>query len=146
MIRLFQFQGIDALLGFGIVRVSGLSMVPALEDGDFVLFRRLSADDSPSPGLIVVVRHQRLGTIVKLLGKETAPGHFRLHGLSALSTDSRRMGNTARKEIVGQALLRIGANGMSGLRRPELWDPGSGLGLVGLDVKNDEKQGRHQDE
>ncbi|MXW40868.1 MAG: hypothetical protein F4Z75_06985 [Synechococcus sp. SB0668_bin_15] len=144
MIRLFQ--GIGALLGFGIVRVSGLSMAPALEDGDFVLFRRLSADDGPSPGLIVVVRHRRLGTIIKLLGKETAPGQFRLHGLSALSTDSRHMGNTARQEIIGQAVLRIGANGMSRLRPPERWSPGSGLRLVGLDVKNDEKQGRHQDE
>lgn len=113
MIRLFQ--GIGDLLGFGIVRVSGLSMVPALEDGDFVLFHRLSADHGLSPGVIVVVRHQRLGTIVKLLGEEAAPGRFRLHGLSALSTDSRHMGNTARQDIIGRAVLRIGPHGATGL-------------------------------
>ncbi|SAY39345.1 S24/S26 family peptidase [Candidatus Synechococcus spongiarum] len=108
-------QGIGALLGFGIVRVSGLSMVPALEDGDFVLFRRLSADHGLSPGVIVVVRHQRLGTIVKLLGEEAAPGHFKLHGLSALSMGSHHMGNTARQNIIGLAVLRIGTHGTSRL-------------------------------
>ena len=113
MIRLVQ--GIGALLGFGIVRVSGLSMVPALENGDFVLFRRLSADHSLSPGVVVVVRHQRLGTIVKLLGEETAPGQFRLHGLSALSMSSHHMGNTARQDIIGQAVLRIGPHGTTRL-------------------------------
>ena len=113
MIRLVQ--GIGALLGFGIVRVSELSMVPALEDGDFVLFRRLSADHGLSPGVIVVVRHQRLGTMVKMLGEEAAPGQFRLHGLSALSTDSNHMGNTARQDVIGQAVLRIGPHGTTRL-------------------------------
>lgn len=117
MIRLVQ--GIGALLGFGIVRVSGLSMVPALENGDFVLFRRLSPAEQPSPGTIVVVRHQRLGTIVKLLGEETRPGRFKLHGLSALSMDSNHMGNAARQDIIGPAVLRIGRHGTSGLRRLE---------------------------
>ena len=114
MIRLVQAVG--ALLGFGIVRVSGLSMVPALADGDFVLFRRLSADHSPSPGAIVVVRHQRLGVIVKLLGEEATPGQFRLHGLSVLSMDSRHMGNAARQDIIGRAVLRIGPHGTTRLR------------------------------
>ena len=114
MIRLIQ--GIGALLGLGIVRVSGLSMVPALEDGDFVVFRRLSADHRLSPGVVVAVRHQRLGTIIKLLGEEATPGQFRLHGLSALSMDSRHMGNAARQDIIGQALLRIGPHGTTRLR------------------------------
>ena len=144
MIRLVQ--GISALLGLGIIRVSGLSMVPVLDDGDFVVYRRRSGNHSVSPGEIVVVRHQQLGTIIKLLGEEVAPGQFRLHGLSALSMDSRRMGITTRQDIIGQAILRIGANGTTRLRRPDRSPLGSGLGLVGLDVKNDEKQGRHQDE
>ncbi|MYG64446.1 MAG: peptidase S24 [Synechococcus sp. SB0669_bin_7] len=109
-------QGIVTLLGFRIVRVSGLSMVPALADGDFVLFRRFLPGESPCPGTIVIVRHRRLGIIIKLLDQETKPGHFRLRGLSALSTDSNRMGNTARQNIMGQAVLRIGRHGVSGLR------------------------------
>lgn len=113
MIRLIQ--GIGTLLGFGIIRVSGLSMGPALADGDFVLFRRLSPADIPSPGTIVIVRHQRLGTIIKLLGEETTPGQFRLRGLSALSMDSNHMGNVARQDIIGQAVLRIGRYGVSSL-------------------------------
>ena len=104
------------LPGFGIMRVAGLSMGPALEDGDFVLFRWLSAVDHPSSGTIVIVRHQHLGTIVKLLGEETKPGRFRLHGLSALSMDSNHMGDTARRQIIGQAILRIGRHGVSRLR------------------------------
>ena len=115
MIRLAQ--GIGTLLGFGIIRVAGLSMVPTLQDGDFILFRRLSADDSPSPGRIVIVRHQRLGTIVKLLEEETRPDRFRLSGLSALSVDSSHMGNVARQDIIGQAVLRIGRHGTSRLTR-----------------------------
>lgn len=109
-------QGIGTLPGFGIVRVSGLSMRPALEDGDFVLFRRLSAADNPFPGMIVIIRHQRLGTIVKLLGQEARPGHFGLHGLSALSTDSNHLGRAERQDIIGQAVLRIWRHGVSGLR------------------------------
>ena len=143
MIRLIQ--GIGTLLGFGIIRVSGLSMVPALEDGDFLLFRPLSPASHPSPGRIVIVRHQRLGTIVKLLGEETRPGYFRLHGLSPLSTDSNHMGDVERQTIIGQAVLRIGRHGASSLGVN--WrGQRSGLRLVGLDVKNDKKQGRHQDE
>lgn len=109
-------QGIVTLLGFGIVRVSGLSMVPTLEDGDFVLFRRFRTGERPSPGTIVIVRHQFLGTIIKLLDQETKPGQFRLRGLSALSTDSNHMGSAARQDIMGQAVLRIWRHGVSGLR------------------------------
>ena len=115
MIRLIE--GISTLLGFGIVRVSGLSMAPALADGDFVLFRRFSPNDIPSPGRVVVVRHQQLGTIVKLLGEEVAPGQFRLHGLSALSMDSHHLGNTMRRDLIGQAVLRMGANGTAWLAK-----------------------------
>lgn len=139
-------QGIGALLGFGMIRVSGLSMGPVLEDGDFVLFHRFSPRDQPSPGAIVIVRHQRLGTIVKLLGEETRPGEFRLRGLSALSMDTNHMGTVARQDIVGQAILRIGRHDTSGLRHLQRLGLQSGLGLVGLDVKNDKKQSRHQDE
>ena len=124
MIRLVQalVQAVGALVGLGIVRVSGLSMVPALEDGDFVVFRRLSGGDSPSPGSMVVVRHRRLGMIIKLLGEEVAPGQFRLHGLSALSMDSQRMGNTARQDVIGQVLLRVGPQGLS--RAGRFQEPG----------------------
>ena len=130
-------QGVGTLLGFGIIRVSGPSMAPALQDGDFVLFRRLSAADNPCPGAIVIVRHQHLGTIIKLLGKETGLGQFSLHGLSAMSMASNHMGAVARQNIIGQAVLRIGS--ASGSRQ-------SGLGLVGLDVKDNQEKGRHQDE
>ena len=90
-------------------------MVPALEEGDFVLFRRLFLADNLSPGKIVIVRHQRLGTIIKLLGEGTKPGLFKLRGLSVLSTDSNHMGEVRRQEIIGQATLRIGRHGLSWL-------------------------------
>ncbi len=90
-------------------------MVPVLEDGDFVLFCRLSPINNPSAGRIVIVRHQRLGTIIKLLGEEVRPGHFRLHGLSPLSTDSNHMGDVGREDMIGCAVLRIGHHGVSSL-------------------------------
>lgn len=109
-------QGIVPLPGCGIVRVSGLSMAPVLEDGDFVLFRRFSPGESPSPGAIVIVRHRRLGTIIKLLDQETRQGRFRLRGLSALSTDSHHLGDAARQDIIGRAVLRIWRHGVSRLK------------------------------
>lgn len=114
MIRLIQ--GIVPLPGCGIVRVSGLSMAPVLEEGDFVLFRRFAPGESPSPGMIVVVRHRRLGTIIKLLDQEIGPGRFRLRGLSMLSTDSRHLGDAVRQDIIGRAVLRIWRHGVSRLR------------------------------
>lgn len=114
MIRLIQ--SIVPLPGFGIVRVSGLSMAPALEDGDFVLFRRFSPGERPSPGTIVIVRHRRLGTIIKLVDQEAKSGRFRLRGVSALSTDSRHLGDAELQDIIGRAVLRIGRHGVSRLR------------------------------
>ena len=144
MIRLIP--SIGTLPGLGIVRVSGLSMVPALDDGDFVLFRRFSPADHPPPGGVVIVHHPHLGTIIKVLDQEIKSGYFRLRGLSVLSTDSNHMGDVARQNIIGEAVLRIGRHGASGLGVNPLfrlpgpgWPRWSGLRFIGLDVKNDKK-------
>ncbi len=106
---------IGAFLGFGIVRVSGLSMRPLLEEGDFILFHRLAATKVPKPGAIVIVHHEHLGTIVKLLGEETPSGRFKLAGLSVVSTEAAHLGQVKRQDIVGQAMVRISRHSVSPL-------------------------------
>ena len=93
-----------------LVKVTGNSMSPTLEDGDYVMTkkpRRLA------PGLIYVINHSELGRIVKRLG-DTKHDRCFFIGDNPSSTPSTIIGAVEQARVVGQVILVIGK---SGLRR-----------------------------
>jgi signal peptidase I len=81
-------------------------MQPTLSPGDIVLLRRRCA----RTGDIVVVRHPRLGRIVKRVRE----GGLLTGDNPADSTDAERLGRLVDSELIGVAVLAIMP---SGLRR-----------------------------
>ena len=94
-----------------IIRVSGDSMSPVLEDGDYVLIRR---PRKFSLGRIYVVQHSDLGLIVKRL-KAEENGRYIFEGDNPASTPSRLIAPVDPKRIRGQVVLVVGPKG---IRKP----------------------------
>jgi len=94
-----------------LLRVRGQSMSPTLEDGDYILItkpRRLR------PGFIYVLKHERLGRIVKRLSKlENEICYW--SGDNAESTSPDRIGATPTTCILGRAGWRISPSGLKRL-------------------------------
>ncbi len=81
-------------------------MEPTLSGGDILVLRRRKA----YPGNIVVLRHPRLGRMVKRVNDT---GGLAGDNVQA-STDSERLGQLADSDLIGVAILAITP---SGLRR-----------------------------
>lgn len=82
---------VRAVIGSGIIRVQGNSMVPLAQDGDFILSRPLTWLDKIQVGDVVVVRHPDLGFILKAVSLIEA-GSVKLEGLSFLSSNPEYFG------------------------------------------------------
>ena len=109
-----------ALLPFRFIAVSGSSMSPSYEDGDWLLFRPLNAVSANQ-------LHRLVGKVV-VIERESYPGiHFikrvkRIDEAGAwvegdnaqASTDSRQWGALAPQELVGKVLLRYKRGKASG--------------------------------
>lgn len=89
--------------------VAGDSMLPALQDGDYVQGLRLPPGWLPGPGAIVVARRPdrpAIGVIKRVAGRE-ADGRLRLAGDNpAASTDSRHFGPVAPSAVEALIWLR----------------------------------------
>ena len=93
-----------------LVKVTGNSMSPTLQDGDYVITkkpRRLAS------GLIYVIDHSELGRIIKRLG-DTKHDRCFFIGDNPSSTPSTIIGAVERSRIIGQVIWVISK---SGLRR-----------------------------
>ncbi len=98
---------------FKLVKVTGTSMSPTLEDGDYVVTKKPRRQSNLTPGLIYVINHGELGRIIKRLG-DTKHDRCYFIGDNPSSTPSTIIGAVERKRVVGQLVLVIGK---SGLRR-----------------------------
>jgi len=95
-----------------LVKVTGDSMSPALNDGDYVLTkkpRQLRA------GLIYVVNHSDLGRIIKRLESTKHDRCFFLGDNPKTSTPSAIIGAVEKSRVTAQVILVIGK---AGLRKP----------------------------
>ena len=93
---------------FKLIKVTGDSMSPALEDGDYVLIKK---PRSYRPGSIYVIYHTDLGRIVKRL-KSVENGSLIFNGDNPSSTPEAVIAPVSQDRVSGQAWLRISKTGM----------------------------------
>ena len=94
---------------FRILKVTGDSMSPAFQDGDFValatapfFIKRLKVGDT------IIFDHKLYGTLIKRIASfdpETAEAY--VEGANSDSLDSRRLGTIRREAIQGKVIAHI---------------------------------------
>ncbi|WP_116368155.1 S26 family signal peptidase [Parahaliea mediterranea] len=90
-----------------LFRVTGHSMCPYLNDGDYVVTRRCTAD-ALREGDVIAVAHQRLGPIIKRIAAIQAGHTLQLAGdNSAASTASECIGAVPGASVLGRVVWRI---------------------------------------
>lgn len=81
-------------------------MAPTLYGGDIVITRKIKPG-ALRPGLICVINHSDLGSIIKRLGEQTQSGHYRLIGDNISSTPQAVMGTVEPERITRRAVLAV---------------------------------------
>lgn len=94
---------------FEIIKVSGHSLHPAYEDGDFVLVSKLPILlFGIHPGDVVVFDHPSLGKLIKLVERvEDGGNQVFVVGLDPFSRDSRVFGTVPRAMVLGKVIGHI---------------------------------------
>jgi nickel-type superoxide dismutase maturation protease len=93
----------------GLLKVTGHSLSPLYEEGDFVLviktpffLRSLKSGD------IIVFHHPLYGTMIKQVDRISTDGdEICVIGTHPESTDSRQFGPVPRKDVVGKVIWHI---------------------------------------
>ena len=93
-----------------LVKVTGNSMSPTLEDGDYVLIRKPRRQRKLTLGLIYVINHSELGRIIKRLGDMKHDRCFFI-GDNPSSTPSTVIGAVESSRVIGQVIWVIGKSG-----------------------------------
>ena len=94
---------------FKLVKVTGQSMSPTLEDGDYVITKKPRLFQA---GLIYVINHIDLGRIIKRLQDTKHSKCFFIGDNPKASTPSSLIGAVERDRVVGQVILVIGPKGL----------------------------------
>jgi len=94
---------------FRLVKVTGQSMSPTLEDGDYIITKKPRLYQA---GLIYVINHIDLGRIIKRLQDTKHDKCFFIGDNPKASTPSSLIGAVERNRVVGQALYVIGPKGL----------------------------------
>jgi len=97
---------------FKLVKVTGQSMSPTLEDGDYVITKKPRQYQA---GLIYVINHIDLGRIIKRLQVTKHDRCFFIGDNPKSSTPASLIGAVERQRVIGQVIWVIGRKG---LRRP----------------------------
>ena len=96
-----------------LVKVTGNSMSPTLEDGDYVITKkpRPQSNGYLASGLIYVINHSDLGRIIKRLSDMK---HDRCYfiGDNPSSTPSTLIGAVEFSRVIGQVIWVIGKSGI----------------------------------
>ena len=95
-----------------LVKVTGQSMSPTLEDGDYVITKKPRLYRA---GLIYVINHIDLGRIIKRLQDTKHDRCFFIGDNPKASTPSPLIGAVEKERVIGQVVWVIGK---TGLRRP----------------------------
>ena len=94
---------------FRLVKVTGQSMSPTLEDGDYIITKKPRLYQA---GLIYVINHIDLGRIIKRLQDTKHNKCFFIGDNPKASTPSLLIGAVEKSRIVGQALYVISPKGL----------------------------------
>ena len=84
-----------------IIKVSGDSMLPTLEDGDYVITKKPRLYQA---GLLYVINHIDLGRIIKRLEKVEGDKYFFVGDNAQASTPASLIGSVEAGRIVGQVI------------------------------------------
>ena len=95
-----------------LVKVTGHSMSPTLEDGDYVITKKPRLHQA---GLLYVMNHSDLGRIIKRLQDIKHDKCFFIGDNPKVSTPSSLIGAVEKDRVVGQVILVISPKG---LRKP----------------------------
>jgi signal peptidase I len=98
---------------FKLLKVSGESLSPAYQDGDFVLVSKIPyLFGTVRPGDVVVFRHRLYGTMIKRVVR-AAPDKDEVEviGTDDHSADSRTFGAIGRGDILGKVIWHVGRRG-----------------------------------
>jgi signal peptidase I len=90
-------------------RVTGESMTPDLQQGDFVLVAKIPLIcSSIKAGDVIVFRQSEYGTLIKKVSHISSRGEaFFVSGSNPLSTDSRQFGPVHCKDVFGKVIWHI---------------------------------------
>ena len=91
-----------------IFRITGLSMSPELNDGDYVLLTQLIK--KPKTGDIVVVDHPLYGHLIKRVVAVNQQGDLLLQGNQPSSLSSTQMGWITQKQYLGKCVIKFRRN------------------------------------
>ena len=96
-----------------LVKVTGNSMSPTLEDGDYVITKkpRPQSNGYLASGLIYVINHSDLGRIIKRLVNTKHDRCFFI-GDNPTSTPSTLIGAVEISRVIGQVIWVIGKSGI----------------------------------
>ena len=94
---------------FKIVKVSGRSLEPLYQNGDFVLISKIPVFlKRLKRGDVVVIEHPRYGTLIKQVERlEAGAEQVFVLGIHDGSIDSRLFGAVPRKLITGKVIWHI---------------------------------------
>lgn len=92
-----------------LLKVSGSSLLPVYQDGDFVIVSKIPYLFGPiRPGDVIAFRHERYGIMIKQV-ESISPGQDQIYvvGTQKNSIDSRRFGLISRRDVLGKAVWHI---------------------------------------
>jgi len=94
---------------FKLLKVSGDSLYPAYQEGDFVLASRIPLlFGKLKRGDVIVFRHRVYGTLIKIVdGVVPDQDEIYVVGTHETSVDSRRLGAISHNDVVGKVIWHI---------------------------------------
>jgi len=95
---------------FKLLKVSGDSLSPAFQEGDFVVIAKIPLffNQPPRPGDVVVFNHPVFGTMIKLVEKiNLEKDELFVVGTHQDSIDSRRFGPISARSVLGTVIWHI---------------------------------------
>jgi len=94
---------------FKIIKVTGDSLWPDYEEGDFVIVTKIPYFlKSVKRGDVVVFRSSQFGAMVKYVDRIDHSGDkFYVVGVHPYSLDSRQLGAIPKKDIIGKVVFHV---------------------------------------
>jgi signal peptidase I len=94
---------------FRLLKVSGDSLLPRYQSGDFVLVSKIPyLFGSIQPGDVIVFRHKVHGTMIKRVTRAALEeDEIHVSGTHDYSVDSREFGAIRKKDVVGKVVWHI---------------------------------------
>jgi nickel-type superoxide dismutase maturation protease len=91
-----------------LMKVSGNSLWPLYQDGDYVLAAHPALAGNIKPGDIIVFRHPGYNTMIKQVERVLADsGEIFVIGTHDRSVDSRQFGAISRRSVLGKVIWHI---------------------------------------